>query len=74
MKREKKDYTIEPILSLESESTITCQHNPTLSVLSLLIYSGVAAYHKQMKEQKVLNGHLYNETNTIHSEEQRGKK
>lgn len=41
--KKKKDYTIEPILSLERESTITCQHNPTLSTLPFLIYSGVAA-------------------------------
>jgi len=49
---------MEPILSLESESTTTCQHNPTLSILPLRIYSGVAAYRKQMEEQKVLHGHL----------------
>lgn len=73
--KKKKDYTIEPILSLASESTITCQYNPILSILPLLIYSGVAAYHKQMEEQKVLNGHLgIMKQNIILSEKQRKKK
>lgn len=51
---EKMEYTIESILSLESKSTITCQHNLAFCTLPLLIYSGVAAPTIKWRKRKYL--------------------